>query len=239
MSTVDPTLRSAVPMAERVSHQRRSQGRDFSEAVNAEYSEQTPLEGLPTAFADSPPSLSVATTQQSSALEAMPGGMLYPWQLLAQTTLSQLGMNTRVQNDPGFGFAGNGRIEGMVAAPIQGATYLDASALSQQTSAAATLAMVAATATANVSSRAPTSTEAAVGQALAARAIWAERLQRRVEDEQGRATVWLRDYQLDSQNLASNIEEIIAFYGPERPVWRIVANGSEIWRRPSLSSEEV
>lgn len=163
--------------------------------------------------------------------------LLYPWQLSAQTALSQLGRRAYIGDAADPHPAIPGVLQGVSArgstasAPFTGSLAHEAF-LDQGSAGRAGLAQMALP---------KSSYEAGVRgnvqglneQALPSLVAWAERIQRRTEDAHGRVTVWLRDFRLDEADLDKAVNDIIVFYGAEQPVWRIVHNGSEIWRRPN------
>ncbi|WP_312368416.1 hypothetical protein [Stenotrophomonas sp.] len=171
--------------------------------------------------------------RQDAALERL----LYPWQLSAQTALSQLGRRAYISDAAGPPPAipgvrqGAFPMGGTASAPITG-TLARESFLDHGPGGGAGLAPTVLT-----KSRYTAGVQANIHgineQALPSLVAWAERIQRRTEDEHGRVTVWLRDFRLDETDLDKAVNDIIAFYGAEQPVWRIVHNGSEIWRRPN------
>lgn len=174
--------------------------------------------------------------------DALPGDVLYPWQLVAQASMSQLGKMAygqamRVQEPMvGMGRHVVGKPES--AAPGLSGTASPWAAVLKPTEAQAGPASIAAGAAARIESAKRGSAAVSTEEAVPALGAWLERIQRRVENAEGQATVWLRDYRGDGASQASIISEIIAFYGPAKPVWRIVVNGSEIWRRPSIQPGE-
>lgn len=167
------------------------------------------------------------------------GGVLYPWQLVAQAAMSQLG-----QMAYGGAMAGQEcvvRSEGAAAVGPQSSVAGMTGTASPPTPGQVVLEVQAALVASAAASAEPAkrgSSAISAKEAGPTLGAWLERIQRRVENAEGQATVWLRDYRLDEATSASLINDIIAFYGPARPVWRIVVNGSEIWRRPSIQPGE-
>ncbi|HBZ46978.1 MAG TPA: hypothetical protein DEO93_06845 [Stenotrophomonas sp.] len=236
-------VRTAVPIAERPSQQKNGDGLDFGRAVDSAQANQQSADMRQGAAQAARTVQAGSTAQQNQELDVLPGEMLYPWQLLAQTTMSQRGVHPYGGPIAGGWHDGDSTRDttgGILPAVVEVTGDLVSLARwGGSIGVTASCVGILSSGSSSEFTRASTTLPSGGGQALAALSRWAERLQRRVEDEHGRATVWLRDYQQDAEALTSSIDEIIAFYGPEQPVWRIVANGSEIWRRPSISSEEA
>lgn len=171
--------------------------------------------------------------QQDAELERL----LYPWQLIAQTALSQLGRWAYISEATGTSPTVSGVLQelsptgGKASDPITGMLAREAF-LDQGRAGKAALAQMALTKSWNATD-VRYSIKGFNEQAFPSLVAWAERIQRRTEDAHGRATIWLRDFRLDEAELDKAVNDIIAFYGSEQPVWRIVHNGSEIWRRPN------
>ncbi|MQP74733.1 hypothetical protein CQ393_02350 [Stenotrophomonas sp. MYb238] len=174
--------------------------------------------------------------------DALPGDVLYPWQLVAQAAMSQLGQMAygqamRVQ-EPMIGLGGHAVGKTETAAPGLSAAASPWTMVLGPTESQAAPAAIAAGTAARIESAKRGSAAISTEEAAPVLGAWLERIQRRVENAEGQATVWLRDYRSDGASQASIINDIIAFYGPAKPVWRIVVNGSEIWRRPSIQPGE-
>ncbi|WP_433851538.1 hypothetical protein [Stenotrophomonas nitritireducens] len=196
--------------------------------------------GDPGASPAMPDMLMIAGVEEEP--DALPEGVLYPWRLVAQPAMSQLGQmaygGARGGQEPvvSTGRSGVGRSE-VVAPGMLEATppYSAAQTLIEALVAPAPIMVGTA---ARIEHAGRGSTIVSTEEAAPVLGAWLERIQRRVENADGQATVWLRDYRIDDASSASIISDIIAFYGPARPVWRIVVNGSEIWRRPSTQPGE-
>lgn len=175
----------------------------------------------------------------------LPGDVLYAWQLVAHSAMSQLGKAAygRVSSAqaPASATAGycSTRPADAVVPGMSGVTspqsLVQVSAMAQT---APVVVMTDAVERIEEVRRGAASASASAERAAPVLGAWLERIQRRVENDEGQATVWLRDYRIDDASSASIISDIIAFYGPSQPVWRIVVNGSEIWRRPSIQPGE-
>jgi hypothetical protein len=61
--------------------------------------------------------------------------------------------------------------------------------------------------------------------------VWPERSLRRVVNAEGETTVWLRDYRLGAEEVASVVAEILQAQDGLPPVSRIMVNGAEAWRQ--------
>ncbi|HBK46564.1 MAG TPA: hypothetical protein DDZ67_09060 [Xanthomonadaceae bacterium] len=243
MQIGDPAIHAVTPIAERQPQGKPSNRQDFERtlAADAPAADVPASAGVHGDAIDVPTGADAPVAQDGAGLDGLPGGVLYPWQLMAQTAMSQLGQHAYSTAARADGLTTHDGIQIVQKGTISNtAVALAAAVASHGTTEvhAVTLARSGDTASAIMKDMRGTAS-AGAEQALASLPTWSKRFQRRVEDAQGRATVWLRDYQLGEQGLASTIDEIIASYGPSRPVWRIVVNGSEVWRRPSNPSEET
>lgn len=173
----------------------------------------------------------------------LPGDVLYAWQLVAHSAMSQLGKmaygGVRSAQEPMGATAGDSsaRPADAVVPGISGITSPQGLVqLPARAQTAPVVVMMDAVDRIEDAKRGAAS--ASAERAAPVLGAWLERVQRRVENDEGQATVWLRDYRIDDASSASIINDIITFYGPSQPVWRIVVNGSEIWRRPSIQPGE-
>lgn len=75
--------------------------------------------------------------------------------------------------------------------------------------------------------------------AMAAPLLWSERTLRRVSTQDGGTTVWLRDYRLSSDEIATALAELLAQPSGAGPVTRVVINGVEVWRQAPSTPQEI
>lgn len=66
---------------------------------------------------------------------------------------------------------------------------------------------------------------------LAAVAAWPERSLRWITSSEGRATMWLRDYRIDVDDVPALLDQLLDKYGDLAHLHRIMINGVEAWRR--------
>lgn len=186
------------------------------------------------------PRLEPASIRQTTDKDAT--GVLYGWQLLSQTSLSQLDEQSHSGGGVQSPEAPSARLispgQGWRTAPVEPGNAScpadDGEAATMRPLSPASSVAVESAQTGETDGRSSSATRTS----LAALPIWTERSMRRVEGADGKATVWLRDYRLSNEELATTVDEIVAFYGESNSVTRVVINGNEVWRKPAHPAEK-
>lgn len=165
-------------------------------------------------------------------------GVLYGWGLRAQTSLSQLVVDTLhgVHTAPGRSSSHSPTAQERSVAPLAIGTVVssgsDESASSQTQISTSVLRRA-------VFDR-PRATDFGSAltnqEAVAAPLLWSERTLRRISTQDGGSTVWLRDYRLSPREIALALADLLSEPAEANPITRVVINGVEVWRQAPPTS---